>query len=174
MHKIQGSILLALCLLWSGGVARSQSKNHELNAKFKTIPFSNLGSVAVIVEDFDACTKKIGISAAGLKSHAELKFRQSGIPVRVIAIDGYEMPTVYVKVNILHVTGTDQFVYGLSVELNQVVRLLRNERTLLAGTWQKTKMGITPANRAQQTISGTVDSLLESFMIDYLAVNAKR
>ena len=174
MYKIQLFIFLSFCLLGSGSVARSQSKDHGLNSKFKTIPFVKLGSIAIIVEEFDAVTKKIGISATGLKNHAELKFRQSGIPVRVIAIDGYEMPTVYVKVRVLHMMGNDHFVYALSVELNQMVRLLRNERTLLAGTWQKTKVGITPANSAKQTISGKVDALLHLFIIDYLAGNAKR
>lgn len=144
----------------------------SLERQIREAPFKGLGKLAVLVENLGPDGDKIGISAEEIKVFVELKLRQSGVPVCQIEDYSLESPYLYVNINLMNLGEVNHYVYSASLSLTQQVRLLRNDTTLSAKTWDKGEVAIMKRNQAHSEIKGSIDSLLTFFLNDYLAANS--
>lgn len=163
--------ILILVTIVAVGIPVLQAESPSVESIIKTRPLKGLESIAVLVEGFRPEGAKAGVSEEELKAFVELKLRQSGVVVRDINKHTLESPYLYINVNLMYLEEIDHFTYSASVSLNQTVRLLRNETTLTAATWNKGTVAIIRKNKAREDVKNSVDSLLTFFLNDYLSAN---
>jgi len=149
-------------------------------------------------EEYD---KKAGITREELIAFVELKLRQNGISIlsrdAFLADDSLESPFVHVDVGLLYLESTDTFVYNIEVQLWLDVGLLRGIEIqqretsdlshekfetakniylssftwVAAVAWDRDIVGIASRNRVRTVIKDGIDTLLTSFMNEYLKAN---
>ncbi|HPO08920.1 MAG TPA: hypothetical protein PLZ55_09660, partial [bacterium] len=144
-----------------------------VSRRVKRIPFENVGSVAVLIESLDDDGRKCGISEYEFKALVELKLRQSGIGVREMNDYTLESPYIYININMVYLEKIDHFTYSMNMGLMQTVRLLRNEQTLTAQTWDKGLIAIHSSETIRTSLKEGLDSLLTFFINDYLSANPR-
>lgn len=164
------ALVLMLALCTRPLIAQSSS---SIEAQVLAKPFRDVGTLAVLVESLGPDARKAGVSEDELKAFVELKLRQAGITVRDIGAHSLESPYVYVNINLMYHEQIDHLSYSARISLQQTVRLLRNDSTLTAGTWEKESIAIVRREKAHGHIKDTVDTLLTFFLNSYLSANPK-
>ena len=82
-------------------------------------------------------------------------------------------PALYLNVNTLK-TGTELYVFSISLDLKQVVRLQQDSSiTAYSATWSATgRLGTIEATELH-TLRENVQDMVDEFIKDYLALNPK-
>ncbi len=136
---------------------------------------AGLTGVEVLVEGMGTDAEKDGLAKSTLQTDVELKLRQAGICVlgenERFAVPG--SPLLYLRVSTL--LGEGLYVFDIILELNQMVRLVRNPSiTLLTRTWAATgKFGLVGKNKLS-TKREDVRDQVDQFINAYLAANPKK
>ncbi len=135
-----------------------------------------LTGVGVVVENVDPTAEKDGLARSTLQNDVELKLRQAGIRVlsenELISAPGF--PTLYLQVTaIRHEMGL--YAYCIKLEVQQVVRLLRDPSiTSAATTWEaRGEIGVV-GKQNLSTVREYVRDQVDQFINAYLAANPKR
>lgn len=152
--------VIMVCLL--GGVLFADLGN-ALESKFEGI-----GPLNVMVEELSADAVSAGFSKEELRTIVELKLRQSGIPITENI-----GPFVYINLGIIHINGTDIFVYDLEICLLSPVILIHNGAKTLARTWTTGGLGSEPKSSIKTVIKEKIESHLTKFCNEYLKANPK-
>ena len=155
------------------GISAVLAQDLWSQSNLKKVPFENLGSIGVLVEDMGAEGRKAGVSKDELKAFIELKLRQNGIRVREMSDFTAESPFIYININLLDLDEVEHFAFSANIGLNQTVRLIRNDQTLCAETWNKGNIAICRRESVRGKIKETVEALLTFFINDYLAANQR-
>jgi len=137
---------------------------------------AGLTGVGVVVEAMDPDAEKDGLTTSTLRTEVELKLRQAGIRVlteaeRAVAPGS---PFLYLRVATMKSDGVGVYIYNITLELVQEVRLTRNPAiTMLATTWRVGGfLGIIQHRNLSQ-VRESVRDVMDQFLNAYLAANPK-
>jgi len=138
---------------------------------------AGLAGVGVVVEPMTPAAEKDGLTTSTLQTAIELKLRQEGIRVltsgeRLVAPGN---PYLYLRVGTMKSDEVEVYVYTITLELLQEVRLSRNPAiTSWAATWSAPgKIGII-GFRKLPSVRESVRGIVDQFLNAYLAANPKR
>jgi hypothetical protein len=146
------------------------------------IPFHGLKEIAVFVEDIDQDAVKDGLSKEQIKSAVETRIREAGI--KVVPVEkSLSLPTspyLNIIVSTVKFSSGLEYVYGISVQLKQVVVIERKKpgippKTYLwATTWEKSDgVDITSVEDLAGNVRGHINEKIDAFIGEYLAANPK-
>ncbi len=138
-----------------------------------------LKGVEVVVEEVDPEAERDGLVKSTLQTEVELKLRQAGILVlsRTQAGSTPGNPWLYLRVSAVKGSGTLQrlYVFSVSLELNQIVRLDRNPSVItFARTWSARGFIGTVGAANLSSVRESVRDRVDEFINAYLAANPKR
>lgn len=136
----------------------------------------DLPGVRVVVERFRSAAEDAGFDKQTFQTDVELKLRMAGIK----AVEGTDLPLLYLNVNTLHRESNRNAAYSVSLELLQFVLLesqLRSDpekssealatSTTMATTWSTGSLGLGSVADVRASVRDQVDM----FINDWLAVN---
>jgi hypothetical protein len=129
---------------------------------------AGIKTVQVVVETIRPDAELDGLRAVDVKTDVELQLRRSAITIVEIDADGI----VYVNVSTMKTT-SGLYAYSTSVELQQLVRIERNDHFALASTWLHGKIGTVGASQIRSLRTDIIDEI-NLFINDYLATNPKK
>lgn len=136
--------------------------------------------VYVLIEAIHRDAQKEGLFESTLQTDVELRLRQGGVRVLTSAERAATpgSPDLYLQISTLKSSSSaGLYVYNVSLDLNQSVRLERDPGTRAYGakTWNATGViGIVGASRLSSSIREVVRDMADSFVNAYLAVNPKQ
>jgi hypothetical protein len=162
---------LALALLVAASAAAAQDTESRQQS------LKGLKEIKVLVEDLDAEPERDGLNKTAIQTDVELKLRQAAIRVltRAESLETPGAPYLYINVHPMLSTTGKLYVWSITVELRQSVRLERdpNIRVFYATTWSAARvLGIVP--RADlRTVREDIKDPVDEFINVYLAVNPK-
>ena len=138
-------------------------------------PLTGLKGVCICVEDINIDAKKDGLDPDQIKVEVELRLRKAGITVfdKVTSDGNDSRADLYVNINAVK-NGNEMYGYGLSLDLTEVVGLLRTVpcRTS-ATTWTTGSAGTVGASNMAASLRQYADDAVDRFANDYLAQNPK-
>lgn len=135
--------------------------------------------VEVLIESLGT-TVPPGLTEDRLRVATVLPLRSAGITVpEGPGIDETELwanrgEYLYVFVHPMSVAKGESFVYSVSVELKQMVRIEGVGSYYGATTWESSVIGIAPQAEATEQIVNTVKAKVEAFAADFLLANPKK
>lgn len=131
---------------------------------------TGIDAMYVVVEDLTKDAIEAGLTRKQIQTDVELKLRQEGIRIRSTPVDAF----LCVNVNILKILDGSMLANSITVELKQVVFLMRNPKILiLATTWSKSMTGYAGETVFVSSMRQDVSDLVDIFLNDYLAANPK-
>jgi hypothetical protein len=144
-------------------------------ADWSPIPFNGLKSVGIYILSLDDDSKKAGFTEEELINSIEIKLRQNGIKGRDINdISESEPSFLYLRLNVMYIKKNAHYVYVIDLSFVQPVRLLRNNRVLIAKTWDQNYLGIELPHGFRNTVEVHLDNLLTQFVDAYLEANPNK
>ena len=139
----------------------------------KKISLRGIKSIEVIVEDLNEEAEEDGLKRVQILNDIELRLREHGIKNTPI----YEQEKqsghacLYINVNIHKLYKSQIYIFGLNVELHQVVSLARAPNiTVFAITWDREITGKVGKSYIH-TIRGNILDSVDIFANDFLSVN---
>ena len=163
MRVLTASIMLFFLFINSATACKS-----ELKVK----AFEGLESVGIFISSLDNDAKKAGFTEEELINSIEIKLRQNGIKGRDINdISESEPSFLYLRLNVMYIKKNAHYVYGIDLSFVQPVRLLRNNRVLIAKTWDQNYHGIESPSKIRNTVNGCLNDLLTEFLNIYHEAN---
>lgn len=159
MGKVSMHLLSVILLLWFWAIADAQSERWGSGLE---VP--NYKSLRVVVEQLPKSAADTGLTEDRVRTGIELRLRQSGIqPISQYKSDAFLYTDIEVIGN----------VFTISLQFTRLVSYSasRDETTIILGrTWQKKASGI--HRRNAQEIVQVLDTLLDTFLNEYLKANA--
>ena len=146
------------------------------DGKFERATLRGLKGVQVVVEELRPEIERAGLKKQQLQTDVELRLRKAGIRVltRKERLKTPGTPLLYLNVNALTAVDNKAVVFGISVELNQEVRLVRDPKIIVdATTWSTDSVGIADVNNIRD-IRRRVGDRVDVFINAYLAMNPKK
>jgi len=118
---------------------------------------------------------KAGLLESQVRTDVELKLRRYGL--KVLSESEYA-PTLSVLITSVpvrreHSNNTIGYASLVSVQLDQYVQLLRNQRIIYATTWDTRHVGFWPQEKFVEDTRDVVSDKVDEFLNDYLAANPK-
>jgi hypothetical protein len=164
-------VSLALILLITAGAATAADSDLQRET------LRGLKGVQVLVEGLSPELKDANLDATMVQNDVELKLRQAGIGVLTktesSATPG--MPTLCIRAEAWRPL-TGDYVYHVTVELQQMARLEREPKIMVngAGTWSsRGTIGTSGMAMLPTSIRDTVADKVDEFIKAYLSVNPK-
>ena len=166
--RLRVLILLGLTLGWPiVGFAFTADKRDTLRG---------LKEVSVLVEYLPDDVEREGLTREHLTRDIEVRLRQAGLRVLTISEIAKSPGAPYLYIAVYPITGPSiNFnAYAIGITLKQLVQLSRNPTTeLFATTWEGP---ISPSSLSAPKvpdIRSRISDVVERFIIDYQAVNAR-
>ena len=140
-------------------------------SEYERATLKGLPGVGLSFERPGEDAERDGLTRQLLGEDVYLQLHQAGIRVLDhFAVNG--RPALYLNVNTLK-TGTGLYVFSLSLDLKQTVKLSRASITAYSATWSATgRLGAIEATELR-TLRETVRDMVDEFINAYLAVNPK-
>ena len=171
MRKIHWSALLAagflFITLWSFGAYASNTAQQGVSS------LSGLSGVGVVIEDLDSAIEREGFTALQIQKDAEEKLRAAGIKIlsETELTKSPGMPYLYV--NIFTFKDEDIYAYHITLELKQMVSLVRKPSVKQSVATWKISGGGTVGALKLATIRTAVGEYINAFIKAYFAANQK-
>lgn len=169
-------------------------------------PLAGVSDLQVVVAALSAAGRNAELTEDQIRTDVELTLRQSGITIKKrlapADFDPSQYPTfdaavdslgsenwLYVNVNVVPWPASPGYIYAVTVEFYQPVRLQRHakldDRTLDwtypassdsfdASTWSQGALAATPQDGSSRRIRDAVTDIAKEFANDYLAANPVR
>ncbi len=166
MKTISAILLIALFLVPDISLGASKAKIETLRG---------LKGMSVIVEGLQPGIKQYGLTKHQIQTDVELKLRMAGIKVlnEKERLSTLGFPYLYVNLNTSQIQKMEIVAFSVSVELQQFVELIRNNRTLSSNTWSAISVGSTGTLNLS-FIRNHIKDKVDIFINDWLSVNPKK
>src|SRR5215467_1646492 len=116
------------------------------DAEYNRQSLHGLRNIEIAVEDLNAEAAKVGLTQQDLQTDVELRLRQSGVRVG-------PNPTAYLSLRAIVMRSSDVYAIRRSLELNQVVRLVRDPKIVVtADTWSVSGLLMVSPTRARNGV----------------------
>ncbi len=171
MKKIHYSALLAAGLLFFVMLS-SQAQSRD------TVPqgvssLAGLSGVGVVIEDIDPAIEREGFTAVQIQKDVEEKLRTAGIKILSEEALTKSPGMPYLYVNIFTFKDEDIYAYHITLELKQMVSLVRKPAVKQSVATWKISGGGTVGAQKLPTIRTTVGEYINAFIKAYFAANPK-
>ncbi len=132
---------------------------------------TNLGVVLVIESEADMTE----LNKSKLQTSVEVKLRSAGIRVTPRSVAAQLPGDPVLKLNITVLKGGMVYAYSVNLQFDQQTILKRDpSMATAASTWQLSEIGYATSMKSPgERIVNTMNSVLDVFINDYLAVNPK-
>jgi hypothetical protein len=138
------------------------------DAEYNRQSLHGLRDIEIAVEDLNAEAAKVGLTQQDLQTDVELRLRQSGVRVG-------PNPTAYLSLRAIVMRSSNVYAIRLSLELNQVVRLVRDPKIVVtADTWSVSGLLMVSPTRARNGVREHVREMVDQFLNAYLEQNPKQ
>jgi hypothetical protein len=150
-----------------------------LAAEYDRESLRGLPGIGVMLEDIGNEARAFGLDTTDVRTHVELALRQNGIRVLSTAelLAQRRMPFLYVNIAVTRYTANPNVItFDVAVQLEQMVTIPTNSVSGLqpASTWQAhSHYGLTGPMHAREDVYSGLDTALEEFANDWLAVHPK-
>ena len=171
MSKTHKSILLtAMFLIISLWSSRAQARD--------TVPqgvssLSGLSGVGVVIEDIDPAIEREGFTAGQIHKDVEEKLRTAGIKILSEAALTKSPGMPYLYVNVFTFKDEDIYAYHITLELKQMVSLVRKATVKQSVATWKISGGGTVGALKLATIRTALGEDINAFIKAYFAANPK-
>jgi hypothetical protein len=140
-------------------------------------PLAGVKNFHVVVENIDQSSARLAnLTPDRLRTIAELKLRVAGIQV-LSSDESYRSqltpPYLYVNLNLLSVSGPNEFVYSINVSLRRYAASPINGADAVVLLWEKGLVAIAGERRMPRAAEESLDDLMDEFVNSYLAANPK-
>jgi hypothetical protein len=171
MRKIHWSALLAAGLLffvlWSSPAHAGNTAQQGVSS------LSGLKGVGLVIEDIDPAIEREGFTALQIQKDMEEKLRAAGIKILSEAELTKSPGMPYLYVNIFTFKDEDIYAYHITLELKQMVSLVRKPSVKQSVATWKISGGGTVGAQKLPTIRTTVGEYINAFIKAYFAANPK-
>ena len=171
MRKIHWSVLLTAALivfvLWFSPALAGNTAQQGVSS------LSGLKGVGVVIEDIDPAVEREGFTAAQIQKDVEEKLRTAGIKILSEAELTKSPGMPYLYVNIFTFKDEDIYAYHITLELKQMVSLVRKPAVKQSVATWKISGGGTVGALKLSTIRTTVGEYINAFIKAYFAANPK-
>ena len=171
MNKIHYSALLAAGLfffiLWSSPAQARDTAQQGVSS------LSGLKGVGVVIEDIDPAIEREGFTALQIQKDVEEKLRKAGIKMLSEAELTKNPGMPYLYVNIFTFKDEDIYAYHITLELKQMVSLVRKPSVKQSVATWKISGGGTVGALKLSTIRTAVGEYINAFIKAYFAANPK-
>lgn len=160
--KRLGSLLVVVGFLCGIG---TDSRAYAAGDVFEKLSLTGLAAVQVVVEDLAADITQDGLSRENIKAAVEQQLQRA-----TIAVEPQAEHALYIHLDTVK-NEDGSYSYALSLQLLQLVLLLRNPGLVTWGTtWSISHVGsVAPANVS--TIEPVITRGVNAFIKDYQAAN---
>jgi len=171
MSKTHKSILLTamflIISLWSSQIHAGNTAQQGVSS------LSGLKGVGVVIEDIDPAIEREGFTAGQIHKDVEEKLRTAGIKIlsETELTKSPGMPYLYV--NIFTFKDEDIYAYHITLELKQMVSLVRKAAVKQSVATWKISGGGTVGAQKLPTIRTAVAEYINAFIKAYRAANPK-
>ena len=171
MRKINWSVLLAaglfIYILWSSSSYAGNPAPQGVSS------LAGLKGVGIVIEDIDPAIEKEGLTSTQIQKDVEEKLRTAGIKILsdVELTKSQGMPYLYV--NIFTFKDEDIYAYHITLELKQMVSLVRKASVKQSVATWKISGGGTVGALKLATIRTAVGEYINAFIKAYFAANPK-
>jgi hypothetical protein len=125
----------------------------------------------VTIEDLDIGARGVGLSQEDLQLSVGRQLRRTGLRVSHDSASAASRPFLYVQITTFALG--DAHFYIVSTELHEAVRVLRNGRLAIAGTWTKRSGGVATTAALHDAILQSVRERTNDFIDSWLAANPR-
>jgi hypothetical protein len=135
------------------------------------IGLAGIDKFRVVVEELDGDAEQVGITEGAIRTHVELRLRQSGLPVTAEQLPQF----LYVRVSVVSLDGGSLGAYFVATEFNRLLRIPIKQipgARMLATTWNSGSRGGGRVGSIAERVRSTLDLHLDEFCNDFLAANA--
>lgn len=167
------SLITFLVFLFSLSMISTSSFSQGEIVEINTL--KGLKGIGVTVDDFDADAKSDGLNQESLKTAITKKLKKAGIKV----LTSQELGTISGQPQLaLNVHSIKQpgpiYIFTVTLDFNQIVLLERNTGlTAVSPTWSILTTGGALPEDLVANVKAAVDSMLDSFIVDYKKANPK-
>jgi len=171
MSKTHKSILLTamflIISLWSSQIHAGNTAQQGVSS------LSGFKGVGVVIEDIDPAIEREGFTAGQIHKDVEEKLRTAGIKIlsETELTKSPGMPYLYV--NIFTFKDEDIYAYHITLELKQMVSLVRKAAVKQSVATWKISGGGTVGAQKLPTIRTAVGEYINAFIKAYFAANPK-
>ena len=172
MKKLNWPVLLAAGLLVF--VLESSQTHAGSTAQQSISSLTGRSGVGVVIEDIDQTIEREGFTAAQIQKDVEEKLRSAGIKIlsETELTKSPGMPYLYV--NIFTFKDEDIYAYHITLELKQMVSLVRKSAVKQSvATWKMSGGGTVGALKLS-TVRAAVGEYVTAFIKAYFAANLKK
>ena len=171
MRKIHRSALLAagllIFVLWSFQAQARATVPQGVSS------LSGLSGVGVVIEDIDPAIEREGFTAGQIHKDVEEKLRTAGIKILSEAELTKSPGMPYLYVNIFTFKDEDIYAYHITLELKQMVTLIRKPAVKQSVATWKISGGGTVGALKLANIRTSVAEYINAFIKAYRAANPK-
>ena len=171
MRKIYWSVLLTAALLvfvlWFSPALAGNTAQQGVSS------LSGLKGVGLVIEDIDPAIEREGFTAVQIQKDVEEKLRTAGIKILSEAELTKSPGMPYLYVNIFTFKDEDIYAYHITLELKQMVSLVRKPAVKQSVATWKISGGGTVGAQKLATIRTAVEEYINAFIKAYFAANPK-
>jgi hypothetical protein len=171
MRKLNWSVLLAAGLLvfvlWTSPAYAGNTAQQGVSS------LAGLSGVGLVIEDIDPAIEREGFTALQIQKDVEEKLRTAGIKILSEAELTKSPGMPYLYVNIFTFKDEDIYAYHITLELKQMVSLVRKTAVKQSVATWKISGGGTVGALKLATIRTAVGEYINAFIKAYFAANPK-